>query len=85
MISDGDLGRESANGTWLSVTNYYEKKDNQRNESSMIRLENESEIKISDSLLKFEMFNFSKTKPKYTKKQCAENNFKYIESFFQTD
>lgn len=50
FIHDGDTNKESANGTWISLTDYRVKKD--RIESDPKEIENESEIKISDSILK---------------------------------
>lgn len=47
---DGDVNKESANGTWISLTDYRVKKD--RVESDPKEIENDSEIKISDSILK---------------------------------
>lgn len=49
-IIDGDINKESANGTWISLTDYRLKKE--RQESDPKEIENESEIKISDSILK---------------------------------
>ena len=49
-IIDGDINKESANGTWISLTDYRLKKE--RQESDFKEIENESEIKISDSILK---------------------------------
>lgn len=56
---DGDLSRESANGTWISLTDYREKKGNGscRIESEPKEIEHGTEIKISDSILKIEIFN----------------------------
>lgn len=56
---DGDCNRESANGTWISLTDYREKKGNgnSRIESEPKDIEHGTEIKISDSILKIEIFN----------------------------
>lgn len=57
QINDGDLSKESANGTWLSLTDYRIRKE--RTESEPIEIEQGSEIKISDVILKIEIFNNS--------------------------
>ena len=49
-LNDGDSNKESANGTWISLTDYRVKKA--RDESDPKEIEHESEIKISDSILK---------------------------------
>jgi hypothetical protein len=55
---DGDQQRESANGTWISLSDFRERRGNaQRQESEPKEIENGSEIKISDSILKIEIFN----------------------------
>ena len=56
FIIDGDINKESANGTWISLTDYRLKKE--RQESDPKEIENESEIKISDSILKVNKKNF---------------------------
>ena len=55
QISDGDINRESANGTWLSLTDYRIRKE--RTESEPMEIQQNSEIKISDVILKIEIFN----------------------------
>lgn len=57
--------RESANGTWISLNDFREKSEI-RNESEPKEIENGSEIKISDSILKIEICNneVRKIKPK---------------------
>ena len=50
LIVDGDFTRESANGTWISLTDFRVKKG--RNESEPKEIEHGTEIKISDSILK---------------------------------
>jgi len=63
MIRNGSANesviyRESANGTWISLVDYRTK--NERQESEPKLLEDESEIKISDTILKvFFILNFS--------------------------
>ena len=67
MIIDGDMIRngvngetiykESANGTWISLVDYRMKNDRQESDPKL--LEDESEIKISDTILK--VFLFKKT------------------------
>ena len=47
---------ESANGTWISL-NDFRYKNEQRIESDPKEIEDGSEIKISDSILKIEIFN----------------------------
>lgn len=66
-LKDGDLLRESANGTWISLNDHNERRE-QRNESEPKEIEHGSEIKISDSILKIEIFNneLRKEKPKFT-------------------
>eukprot|EP01017_Pseudomicrothorax_dubius_P045143 TRINITY_DN7761_c0_g1_i3.p1 TRINITY_DN7761_c0_g1~~TRINITY_DN7761_c0_g1_i3.p1 ORF type:complete len:334 (+),score=38.24 TRINITY_DN7761_c0_g1_i3:368-1369(+) len=59
-ISDGRGEKESSNGTWISVSDYWHKR--QREESERREIDHESEIKISDSILKFEIFNNRKMK-----------------------
>lgn len=53
---DGGVTKESSNGTWISLNDYREKKEI-RNESDPHEIEDGSEIKISDSILKIEIFN----------------------------
>lgn len=68
MLMDGDLSRESANGTWISLTDYREKKNGScRIESEPKEIEHGTEIKISDSILKIEIFNNT---PKKKPLQC---------------
>lgn len=55
QISDGDIHRESANGTWLSLTDYRIRKE--RSESETMEIVHNSEIKISDVILKIELMN----------------------------
>lgn len=61
------MNRESANGTWISLNDFREKNE-LRNESDPKEIEDGSEIKISDSILKIEIFNnhVKKSKPKYS-------------------
>ncbi len=59
QISDGDINRESANGTWLSLTDYRIRKE--RSESEMMEIVHNSEVKISDVILKIELMNDNKT------------------------
>lgn len=56
---DGDIQRESANGTWISLSDHREKKNpqNPRVESDPKEIEDGTEIKISDSILKIEILN----------------------------
>ncbi|CAK55938.1 unnamed protein product (macronuclear) [Paramecium tetraurelia] len=58
VIFDGSKDRDSANGTWvfLSTTDQAEKKQ----ESDLIVLKNNAEIKISEFILKIEMFQGKK-------------------------
>ncbi|EAS04382.4 FHA domain protein (macronuclear) [Tetrahymena thermophila SB210] len=67
QLKDGDMTRESANGTWISLNDYREKSES-RNESDQKEIEDGSEIKISDSILKIEICNneVKKVKPKYS-------------------
>jgi hypothetical protein len=56
--------RESANGTWLSLTDYQDRIVNSmRDESRKRFIEHGTEIKISESVLKVEMINFDYRKP----------------------
>jgi len=48
--------RESANGTWISLNDFREK-NKARNESEPKEIEDGSEIKISESILKIEICN----------------------------
>jgi hypothetical protein len=61
FISDGESLRESSNGTWMSLSNHIDKRSDlqDRKESDRRVIENNTEIKISESVLKFEMFNFN--------------------------
>ncbi len=54
---DGEKHRESANGTWISLTDYWEKKAQNRSESERREIEHGTEIKISDSIIKVEIYN----------------------------
>jgi hypothetical protein len=64
-LSDGEQGKESANGTWISLTDQWEKKNNvPRMESDRKEIEHKSEIKISDSIMKIEIFNNNNIKNK---------------------
>ncbi|KAL4454184.1 hypothetical protein ABPG74_012141 [Tetrahymena malaccensis] len=67
QLKDGDMTRESANGTWISLNDYREKSES-RIESDQKEIEDGSEIKISDSILKIEICNneVKKVKPKYS-------------------
>ena len=60
MIRNGSDGtiiyRESANGTWISLVDYRMKNDRQESEPKL--LEDESEIKISDTILKVNLIFF---------------------------
>jgi hypothetical protein len=60
-LFDGEKQRESANGTWISLSDFREKK-NGRTESEPKEIEHGTEIKISDSILKVEIFNNTKKK-----------------------
>jgi len=59
--------RESANGTWISLNDYRERNEI-RNESDPKEIEDGTEIKISDSILKIEIFNNEPRiqRPKYS-------------------
>lgn len=46
---DGEDGRESANGTWESVQDYFQKHMTIKTESDAKVIENHSEIKVSDT------------------------------------
>ena len=56
-ILDGDTNKESANGTWISLTDFRMKKG--RSESEPREVENDTEIKISDSILKVLLINYN--------------------------
>jgi hypothetical protein len=58
LICDGSANRESSNGSWISLHNLNTKE--KRLESPTKVLENGMDIKISESILKFEMFNMEK-------------------------
>ncbi len=49
FLSDGEPSRESANGTWISLSDYYDRQ--QRQESDPKEIEDGTQIKISDSIL----------------------------------
>jgi len=49
-IADGAFQKESANGTWISLTDYRLKRE--RMESEPRAIEHGTEIKISDTILK---------------------------------
>ncbi|KRW99875.1 SMAD/FHA domain [Pseudocohnilembus persalinus] len=59
----GDIRRESSNGTWISLQDCREKRpQNNRQESDQRQIFNGTEIKISESILKVELFNMEKKK-----------------------
>ncbi|EGR27137.1 hypothetical protein IMG5_201620 [Ichthyophthirius multifiliis] len=64
QLRDGDIHKESANGTWVSLNDFRERNQSKQ-ESDPKEIENGSEIKISDSILKIEIFNNSPQKNKY--------------------
>jgi len=49
-LNDEPIFRESANGTWISLVDYRMKSDRQESEPKL--LEDDTEIKISDTILK---------------------------------
>lgn len=69
FLMDGDGKKESSNGTWLSLTDHFEKKKQQANssrlESEPREIEHGTEVKISDSILKIEIFNNGKNSKNY--------------------
>ncbi|CAD8069290.1 unnamed protein product [Paramecium sonneborni] len=60
VISDGFQDRESANGTWVSLSTV--EQSEKKKESNQIQLKNNSEIKISDFILKVELVKGQKNK-----------------------
>ncbi|CAK71549.1 unnamed protein product (macronuclear) [Paramecium tetraurelia] len=58
IINDGFQDRDSANGTWISVQTA--EQSEQKAESNLIELHHNDEIKISDSILKLELFQGKK-------------------------
>ncbi|CAD8167893.1 unnamed protein product [Paramecium pentaurelia] len=60
VISDGFQDRDSANGTWVSLSTV--EQSEKKKESNQILLKNNSEIKIGDFILKVELVKGQKTK-----------------------
>ncbi|CAD8153779.1 unnamed protein product [Paramecium octaurelia] len=58
IINDGLEDRESANGTWISVQTAEQQE--QKIESNLIQIQHNDEIKISDFILKMELFKGTK-------------------------
>jgi hypothetical protein len=58
LIIDGNKSKESLNGTWLSITNAFDKIN--RSESISYPISHGDEIKISEFLFKVEEVNIEK-------------------------
>ena len=54
-LRDGSISKESANGTWISLSDYRLRR--YRQESELRELEQGMEVKISDTILKVEWFD----------------------------
>ena len=78
---DGDLNRESANGTWISLSDHRDRRatDNTRQESDPKEVEDGTEIKISDSILKIEIKNNEKKKKGFQVQQFPNHSKMEIE------
>lgn len=53
-VNGEHIFKESANGTWVSLIDYRTKNDRQESEPKL--LDDETEIKISDTILKVQIF-----------------------------
>lgn len=58
-VKDGDEGRESSNGTWESVQDYFTRQLIHKDESQPKRIDDKTEIKISESIFRFDYVNFN--------------------------